>query len=276
MRLLKLENLVIAIYLLILAGTFVLLDQLRVPEKRGMPILLGVISMAFYLLSFRVWYRMAPSSSRIFLAIHAVVIALLFVPQLAVIGLISPVPMLFSAIFFAQRERGKGLAEWLTTNQFTRAPQVSAALLGKLGTSIPWLCCANSFSLRNGQLVPYIFWYGLMDGMTTINGRPAKVRHPVIAFSFSQQDVGERFMDILEGMELDKLGWFQRLRPSKQSGCPYLVDRVSDGSFVVAWGNDHTVSVIKGRSEMLRRILEDATVCSTNSEPGIPTGATQV
>jgi len=276
MRLLKLDNLVIAIYLLILAGTFVLLDQLRVPEKRGMPIMLGVISMALYLLSFRVWYRMAPSSSRIFLAFHAVVIALLFVPQLAVIGLILPVPMLFAAIYYAQRERGKGLVEWLTTKQFTRAPQVSAALLEKLGTSIPWLCCANSFSLPNGHQVPYIFWYGLMDGMTTINGRPAKVRHPVIAFSFSQPDIGERFMDTLEGMELDKLSWFQRLRPSKQSGCPYLVDRVSDGSFVVAWGNDHIVSVVNERSEMLRRLLENATVCSTNPEPGIPTGDTKV
>lgn len=135
MRLLKLENLVIAIYFLVLVATFVWLDQLRVPEKQGMPIMLGVSSMAFYLLSFRVWNRMAPSSSRIFLAIHAVVIVLLFVLHLAVIGLILPVPMLLAAIYFAQRERGKGLAEWLAKNKFAHVPQVSATLLAKLGSS---------------------------------------------------------------------------------------------------------------------------------------------
>lgn len=253
MKILKLENLVIVAYAAIVPGAFVLLD----PEhRRTGDIFIGLISLSIYLLSFRVWFRMAPVSSRRFLALHAAVLVLLFVPHLTAVGLILPLPLLFAAIYFAQRERGKGLIDWLTANKFTHAPTVSAELLEKLGTKIPWHCYANIFTLSDGRQVPYTFWHGLMDGMTTINARPTKVRHPVIAFSFTQQDVGANFMDSLEAIEQDKLSWFQRLRPSKQSGCPYLVDRVLDGSFVVAWGNDHMVNVVQKRLTMLRQLLE--------------------
>ena len=255
MRLLKIENLVIVVYVVVFALCFLLLDP---NQRRTGDIFLGLLSLSIYVLSFRVWNRIAPRSSRIFLALHAAVVALLLIPTRAslAVGMILPVPLLFAAIYCAQRERGKALAEWLAANKFTHVPQISAALLEKLGDRNHWFCYANTMRLADGRQLPYVFLQGEMEGRTTINGRPTKVREPLIAFSFAQQDVGEAFVNELEAIEQDKLTWFQRLRPSNQSKCPYLVDRVSDGSFIVAWGNAHLVAVVEERLALLRRLLE--------------------
>ena len=255
MKLLRIENLVIVVYAATLGLAFVFLDP---NQRRTGDIFIGLLSLSIYVLSFRVWQRIAPRSSRAFLALHGAVVALLLIPARASLasGVVLPFPLLLAAIYCAQRERGKALNEWLAANNFTHMPHVSAAMLEKLGTRNHWICYANTMSLRDGRQVPYVFWQGEMDGQTMINGRPTKVREPLIAFSFAEQDVSESFIDEFELIEQDKLTWFQRLRPSKQSQCPYLVDRVSDGSFVVAWGNPHLASVVQERREMLRTLLE--------------------
>ena len=255
MKVLKIENLVVVFYVAIFASSVVLLDP---NQRRTGDIFLGLLSLSIYVFSFRVWHRIAPRSSRIFLALHAAVVVLLLIPVRASLaaGIILPIPLLFAAIYCAQRERGKALIDWLAANKFTHVPQVSPALLEKLGDRNHWICYANTMALADGRQVPYVFWQGEMEGRTTINGRPTKVREPLIAFSFAQQDVGENVIEELEQIEQDKLSWFQRLRPSNQSNCPYLVDCVSDGSFVVAWGNPHLAAVVEERLAMLRRLLE--------------------
>jgi hypothetical protein len=254
MKLLKIENLVIGAYAAILALAFLFLDP---NQRRTGDIFLGLLALSIYVLSFRIWHRIAPRSSRIFLALHASVVVLLLIPTRAtlIIGILLPIPLLFAAIYCAQRERGMALAEWLAANNFAHVPQVSAALLEKLGSRNHWVCYANTMALADGRRVPYVFWQGEMEGRTTINGRPTKLREPLIAFSFAQQDVSPRFIDELEAIEQDKLTWLQRLRPSSQSKCPYLVERVSDGSFVVAWGNPHLIATVQERLAMLRGLL---------------------
>jgi hypothetical protein len=255
MKLLRIENVVIVVYAAIFALCFFFLDP---NQRRTGDIYLGLLSLSIYVLSFRVWHRIAPRSSRIFLGLHAALVVLLLIPTRAsfVAGFFLPIPLLFAAIYCAQRERGKALAEWLAANNYAHMPQVSAALLEKLGTRNHWICYASTMALADGRQVPYVFWQGEMEGRTTINGRPTKVREPLIAFSFAQQDVGERVIKELEAIEQDKLSWFQRLRPSNQSKRPYLVDGVSDGSFVVAWGNPHLVATVQERVAMLRSLLE--------------------
>ena len=254
MKLLRIENLVIVVYAAILGLAFVFLDP---NQRRTGDIFIGLLSLSIYVFSFRVWHRIAPRSSRVFLALHGVVVVLLLIPTRASLlaGVVLPFPLLLAAIYCAQRERGKALNEWLAANNFTHMPHVSAALLQKLGDRNHWICYANTMALPDGRQVPYVFWKGEMEGQTMINGRPTKVREPLIGFSFAHEDVGNRFVDDLERIEQDKLTWFQRLRPSNQSKCPYLVDRVSDGSFVVAWGNPHLASVVRERLEMLRDLL---------------------
>jgi len=255
MKLLRIENLVVIAYALIVGLCFLLLDP---EQRRTGDVFLGLLSLSIYAFSFRVWHRIAPRSSSLFLSLHAAVVVLLLLPTrpTLVAGILLPIPLLFSAIFCAQRERGKALVEWLAEKKFSNLRHVSAALLEKLGSSNHWRCYSNTMALGDGRQVPYLFWQGEMEGRTTINGRPTNVREPLIAFSFAQGDVGERLIEELERMEQDKLTVFQRLRPSNQSNCPYLVDRVSDGSFVVAWSNPHLVATVRERLAMLRQLLD--------------------
>jgi len=255
MQLLRIENLVVIAYALIVGLCFLLLDP---EQRRTGDVFIGLLSLSIYVFSFRVWHRIAPRSSSLFLGLHAAVVVLLLLPTRAtlVAGILLPIPLLMAAIYCAQRERGTALVEWLVENKFSNRPHVSALLLEKLGSSNHWLCYSNTMALGDGREVPYLFWQGEMEGRTTINGRPTKVREPLIAFSFAQKDVGERLIDELERMEQDKLTLFQRLRPSNQSKCPYLVDRVSDGSVVVAWSNPHLVATVRERLEMLRELLD--------------------
>ena len=53
-----------------------------------------------------------------------------------------------------------------------------------------------------------------------------------------------------------RLTLFQRLRPSNQSKCPYLVDSVWDGSVVVAWRNPYLVATVRERLAVLRQLLD--------------------
>ena len=269
MQLLRIENLVVIAYALIVGLCFLVLDP---EQRRTGEVFLGLLSLSIYVFSFRVWHRIAPRSSSLFLGLHAAVVVLLLLPTrpTLVAGIILPIPLLFAAIYFAQRERGKALVQWLVEEKFSNLPHASAAPLEKLGSSNHWRCYSNTMALGDGREVPYLFWQGEMEGQTTFNGRPIKVQELLIAFSFAQEDVGERLIEELERMEQDKLTLFQRLRPSNQSKCPYLVARVSDGSFVVAWSNPHLVATVRERLAMLRELLDRGSAGRPFANMGVP------
>ena len=197
MQLLRIENLVVIAYALIVGLCFLVLDP---EQRRTGEVFLGLLSLSIYVFSFRVWHRIAPRSSSLFLGLHAALVVLLLLPTrpTLVAGIILPIPLLFAAIYFAQRERGKALVQWLVEEKFSNLPHASAAPRETLGSSNHWRCYSNTMALGDGREVPYLFWQGEMEGRTTINGRPTKVHEPLIAFSFAQEDVGERLIEELE------------------------------------------------------------------------------
>ena len=92
-----------------------------------------------------------------------------------------------------------------------------------------------------------------MEGRTRMNGRPTRAAHCLLVF---HGDARERLIEELERMAKYRLTLFQRLRPSNQSKCPYLVDSVWDGSVVVAWRNPYLVATVRERLAVLRHLLD--------------------
>ncbi len=255
MKFLKLENLVVAIYLAILGLSVFVLDQFGVSAKRQGDLFIGLLGMAPFALFFRVWQRLGPTSSRRFLVVHAVVLALLFVPGLELL-LIAPFPLLLAAIYFAQREREARFREWLAAHHFLFVPAPPATILEKLHPANRWRCYASSLTLQSGRKIPVLLWAGEMLNSYYVGTTRTKNRDPLIAFSFSQRDVGDSFIGALDAMEQAKLSTWQRFRPSNQRRCPYLSERLPDGSYVVAWAHPHLASAMEMRMQMLRDLLE--------------------
>ena len=257
MKMLRTENLVPVVFALVVGLCFFFLDP---DQTRTGNIFIGLIGMSLYALCFRFFWRVAPSSSRVFLALHTILLAaLLLIPARGVqaAGLLLPFPLFVAAAFSALRENARALDSWLATAGFSHVAEPPVLIWETLGTANQWRCFAHTFALRDGRTIPFHYWQGTVPVVSSQGGHQITMRDPVVAFSFPQTDVGERFMAALETMDQRKLSFFQKLQPSTNRKHPYTTERLADGSFVVGWSQPHTIRVVRGRLQLLRELLED-------------------
>lgn len=263
----KIEILVIATYALCFPAAFLVGDALGKADRFGnksqtiLPMLIGLFCLAPFVLLFGWTKRIAPFASRVLLAAHAIVLVLFFIPVTVNFALLWPFPLFFATLYFAQREARRGYLAWLQVKAFMPVPNPSGAILSKLDRRHQWRCYANSFSLATGRTIPFLLWEGI--GTTTTMptaGSSLRMRAKLglIAFSLSLHDTGNAFVDKIEALSQAKPTFWQRLQPSNQARCPYLAERLADGTFVAGWMTPHVAGALEARLQMLRELLEES------------------
>jgi hypothetical protein len=259
MKLLKIENLVIVFYLLMLFIAGFILFNRSVDQKTAMPIFIGLFCIAPFVIFFPSANRIAPRLCKIFLAIYALVIILLFIPYIS-FSFCLPIPLLIVFLFIVKRERRVGFERWLKTNKYSFVTDPPEDILETLGKEKNWQCYANSFFLANGREVPFLIWFGITfsTSTTVINGAavPTTTQNPFLALSFFPQTVGENFKQALESSNLKNKSFLEKLSPKTQAQSPYLTVTLPDGTFVGAWSTLHIAGVLDERLNAIKSLLE--------------------
>jgi hypothetical protein len=264
----KIKTVVMVIYGLSFPVAFFVGDTFGKADRFGnksptiMPMLIGLFCLSPFVLLFGWMKRIAPSASRVFLAIHGVALVMLLIPGTVNYALLWPFPLFFAALYFSQREARRGYLAWLQAKAFVPVPNPPEAILDKLDRRHLWHCYANSLSLRDGCTIPFLLWEGIgtTTSMPTIGGSPITMRTKfgLIAFSFLGQHASNVFIHKIEAPGQAKLTFWQRLKPSNQTRCPYLAERLPDGTFVAGWMIPHVALVLEDRLQMLRELLEES------------------
>jgi hypothetical protein len=263
----QIKALVIAIYGLCFPVAFLIGDAFGKVDRFGnksqtvLPMLIGLVCLAPFVLLFGWTKRVAPSASRVLLAAHAGVLVLLLIPGAVNFALLWPFPLLLATLYFSQREARRGYMAWLRAKAFVPVPDPSGAVLDKLDRRHQWLCHANSLSLANGRTIPFFLW----EGIGTTTTMPAagsslrmRTKFGLIAFSLSSRDAGNAFIHKIEALSQSELTFWQRLKPSNQERHPYLAELLPDGTFVAGWMTPHVAGLVEDRLQMLREILEES------------------
>jgi hypothetical protein len=258
-KLLKIENLLLVFYVLILLVAGYILVNRSIEQKMAMPIFVGLLCIAPFVIFFRSAMRISPFVSKIFLGIFALLAAGLFIPFLN-FTFCLPIPLLLVFMFIIKRERRVGFERWLKTNRFSFVPNPPEDILETLGREKNWQCYANSFYPAGGREVPYLIWFGMTFSTSTmvVNGSavPTTTQNPHVALSFFPNTVGENFKQNLESANLANKSFFQKLSPKNQEQSPYLTKTLPDGTFVCAWTTLHIASILDEKLKGIKTLLE--------------------
>jgi hypothetical protein len=264
---LRIETVVIAIYGLSFPAVFLIGDTLGKADRFGnkaqtvLPMLIGLVCLAPFVLLFGWTKRIAPSASRVLLATHAVVLVLLLIPGTVNFALLGPFPLFLATLHFSQREARRGYMAWLRAKAFVPVPNPSDAVLDKLDRRHQWRCHASSLSLADGRAIPFCLWEGI--GTTTSmptagSSLRMRTKFGLIAFSLSSRHAGDAFIHKVEALSRAKLTFWQRLKPSNQERCPYLAELLPDGTFMAGWMTPHVAGIVEDRLQVLRGLLEES------------------
>lgn len=223
------------------------------------PVFIGLLCLAPFVIFFGAAHRISPLWSKIFLAIFGFVTILFFIPALK-FSYCLPIPLSIVFLLLINRERRVGFERWLKTNKFSPVPNPPPNILQTLGEDKYWKCFANSFFPANSREVPYLIWFGtsFTPATTMINGirREIKVQVSHTAISFFPQTVSETFKQNLEFANLANKSFFQKLRPENQEDSPYLTTTLADGTFVCAWSTLHIASILDEKLRHVKSLLE--------------------
>ncbi|HVE59123.1 MAG TPA: hypothetical protein VNB22_20030 [Pyrinomonadaceae bacterium] len=257
-KLLKIENLLIVFYLLILGVAGYILVNRTIEQKMAMPIFIGLFCISPFVIFFRSAMRISPFVSKIFLGIFALVAVCLFIPFLN-FSFCLPIPLLIVFMFIIKRERRIGFERWLKTNKFSFVPNPPEDILELLGREKNWYCYANSFFPAGGREVPFLIWFGITFSTTrtVINGSsvPTTTQNPHVALSFFPNTVSENFKQNLESANIAHKSFFQILSPKIYEQSPYLTTTLPDGTFVCAWTTLHIASILDERLRAVKALL---------------------
>lgn len=214
MKLPRINSLVIAIYGLcfplafLIGNTFGKADRFGNKSQTVLPMLIGLVCLAPFVLLFGWTRRGTPCASRVLLAAHAGLLVLLLTPGTVKFALLWPFPLFLATLYFPQREARHGYVAWLRLKAFVPVPNPSGAVLDKLDRRHQWLCRANSPSVADGRTIPFFLW----EGIGTTSTMPAagsslrmRTKFGLIAFSLSSRDAGNAFIHKIEALSQSKL-----------------------------------------------------------------------
>jgi hypothetical protein len=258
-KLLRIENLLIAVYLVVLLiAAFILVNRV-VDDRMSMPIMVGIFGIAPFVIFFRSANRISPRVSRIFLGLFGVVALFLFIPLLN-FTFCLPIPLLIVFLFIIQRERRVGFERWLKANKYSFVQTPPEKILEPLGREKNWQCYANSFFFANGREIPFLIWFGatFSTSTTVINGAavPTTTQTSHLALSFFPGTISENFKQTLESANIAKKSFLEKLSPKNQAESPYLMLRLPDETFVCAWTTLHVAGVLDERLNAVKSLLE--------------------
>jgi hypothetical protein len=180
------------------ADTFGNADHFGNKSQTILPMLIGLFCLAPFVLLFGWTKRIAPSASRVLLAIHASLLGLLLIPGVVNYALLWPFPLFFVTLYFAQREARRVYVAWLAKKAFVPVSNPPSAILDKLDRRHQWRCYASSFPVKDGRTIPFLFW----EGIGTTSTMPAagssvrmRTKFGLIAFSLSAHETGQAFIN---------------------------------------------------------------------------------
>lgn len=259
-KLLKIENLLIVFYVVIIIAVCVALFWFRLDEKILVPVFIGLFCIAPFVIFFGAANRISSYWSKIFLVIFGFVTILLFIPSVK-FSYCLPIPLLIIFMFIINRERRVGFERWLKTNKFSPVPRPPTDILQTLGEEKYWQCYANSFFPAGGREVPYLIWFGTSytSSPIMVNGvmQQTKTQVSHTAISFFPQTVSETFKQHLESANLDNKTFFQKLSLKVQEQNPYLTNTLPDGTFVAAWTTLHIASILDEKLKAIKILLQN-------------------
>lgn len=230
-KLLKIENLLIIIYFLILISAFFVFYVFKLSASSAESVIVGLLLMLPFIIYFGSAHYVAPKLSRLFLTIHLFLLVSLFIPLKFIYFL--PIPLFFIFSYLVKLKYRVGVDNWIKNNGFKKCEKLPTNILDKLGTDKKWQCFGNQFTLKNGKEIPYLIWFGKQyESMRTIiNGviQPTTYESSYLAISFSLLNINKNLQKIIERNIIENI------MCQIDGESLYLSQKFSDNSVVFAW-----------------------------------------